>query len=249
MPRDGLLRGEEIQPLDRTPRPQTAQEKRKNWWHYHWVHLVIAVVAVGILASILWSVFSQVKADYHVTVLTSYTFPEDGRRQMAKCLQQYADDRNGDGKVVVEVDAYSFATTEVSTPEQLQQQQSEMARFTVDTGENQSMIFFFDRAEFALMEDNFKGFFLYNDGAPMPKDADDFDNAQRSWNELAGLESFVPQTDVDAYFTGDQLDQLFEQLYVYRRSAVGYFEDQEVPMAYYRDSMALYDRVLAGEVS
>lgn len=247
MPRDGLLRGEEVEPLDRSPRPQTPQEKRKNWWYYHWVYLLIAVVGAGILFSIFWSVFSQVKPDYQVAVLTSYTFPEDGRRQLAKCLQQYADDRNGDGRVVVEVDAYSFATTEVSTPEQLRQQQSEMARFTVDTGGNDAMIFFFDRAEFALMEENFKGFFQYNDGTPMPADAEDYDNAQRSWSELAGLAAFVPQTDVDAYFTGDQLDLLFEELHIYRRTPVGYFDDKEETMAYYEDSMALYDRVLMGE--
>ena len=246
MPRDGLLRGEEVQPLDRTPRPQTPQEKRKNWWYYHWVQLVIALVVVGIGVSIVWSVVSQQKPDYQVAVLTSYTFPEDGRRQMAKVLQEYGEDLNGDGKVLVEVNAYSFATTEVSTPEQLQQQQSEMARFTVDTGENESMIFFFDRAEFALMEDNFEGFFQYNDGTPMPAGADDYDNAQRQWGEFAALDAFVPQTDVDAYFTGDQLDLLFHELHVYRRTPVGYFADKKETMAYFDASMTLYDRLLAG---
>ena len=246
MPRDGLLRGVEVAPAPEA-RPLTPQEKRKNWWDYHKFHALAALVAAVAVFGLFYSIFSKVEPDYHIAVVTSYTMPDAGRSELARCFERFAEDRNGDGKVVVDVATYSFATTEATTADQLQRQQSEMARFSVDTGQNESMIFFFDEAEFSYLKGNFDGFFCYNDGTPMPSGAEDFENAKRAWGEFAGLAAFTPQVEDTSVFTGEQLATLFDRLFLCVRSPEGYFQEDEKAMAYYRDTLALVSRMETGE--
>ncbi len=229
-------------------KPGTSKEKRKNWWYYHKAPLLVGLVALAVLFSIFYSIFSKVKPDYSVGLITSYTMPDSGREELERCLAEYADDRNGDGKVVVNVVCYVFSTTTPSTSDALQQQQAAVARFAGDILANESMIYLHNEEAFTFMQEDFSGFFLYKDGTPMPETATDYENAMVLWEEIPALSEFVPQTEEGETFDSDMLLQLFEKLRVSVRSAEGTsITRKEKDMKYYEDSMAFYQRLLKGE--
>lgn len=55
---------------------------------------------VALLGGFIHSMATKVDPDYTIGLLTSFTMPETGVQQLEECIAAYADDRNGDGKVV-----------------------------------------------------------------------------------------------------------------------------------------------------
>lgn len=222
---------------------KTLKDKGKNWWYYHKRHLIVGIIAALLVGNLIWSLVSQVEPDYTIALLTSYTMPENGKQQLEECIAQYADDRNGDGKVTVEVSNYIF-----SESVDYQVQQASMVRFVGECSTNEAMIFLHDEAAFQSVENIFEGFFQYNDGEPMPDEARDYENAMVFWDSLQGFSNFVPQTAEDDTYDSEVLSELYSRLRVSRRTAEGSsIEKKEKDMAYYQDSMALYDRILNDE--
>ena len=229
-------------------RAETAEEKRKNWWYYHKGHVIILLVVCALAASFLYSIFGKTKADYTVAVMTPYTMPENGREELERVLAEYADDRNGDGQVVVDAVCYVFSTTVPSSSEALQQQQAAVARFAGDILSNDSMIFIHSKEAFEFMKADLGGLFRYTDGSFMPDDATDFENAMLPWSDFQALSSFVPVTGEDNAFNSEGLLQLYNELRLSFRQAEGTsIAKSEKDMAYYRDCEAFYQRLLIGE--
>lgn len=233
---------------DNIIRAETPADKRKNWWYYHKSHVVAGLLVFAFFAAVLYSVLSKTKPDYTVAVMTSYTMPENGQNELERLFEQYADDRNGDGKVAVDVVCYVFSSAMPSTSDALQQQQAAVARFAGDILSNESMIFLHNKEAFDFMKADFGGFFQYTDGSPMPADAADFENVMTPWSEIQALSDFVPVTSEGDAFDSDGLRQLFSELRVSVRQVEGTsIEKSEKDMAYHRDSLAFYQRIMAGE--
>lgn len=229
-------------------KPETPREKRQNWWFYHKGHVIGCVVAAAVLFSIIYSIVSKVEPDYTVALLTSYSMPSVGTDELERCISAYADDRNGDGKVVVSVVNYTFSSTTAATPEMAQQQQAELTKFVADCTANDSMIFLHDESAFSALENNFEGFFRYNDGTSMPENAHDFTNAMRPWTDFTAFSEFVPETGEDTNFTGEILTELFQKLRVSVRASEGSsIEKKEKYMKYYEDCLELYSRLESGK--
>lgn len=227
--------------------PQTAKEKRENWWyHYKW-HTIGIIAGLVVVFSFVYSIASKVEPDYTVALLTSYTMPTAGIEELERCLTPYADDRNGDGKVKVTVTNYTISD-EAEDYESLQVQQASFTRLIADITVNESMIFLHDEAAFEDMENEFEAFFLYNDGTTMPEGAEDFSNAMRNWSDITAFAEFTPETDEDENFTGEMLSQLFEKLRVSFRASEGTsIEKKQKYIDYYEDSLALFRRLESGE--
>ena len=82
-------------------KPQTAADKRKNWWDYHKVHVLLVALAIAVVGYFIYSVTSKTEPDYTITVMTQYTVPSDLQTDIQELFEKYADDRNGDGKTYV----------------------------------------------------------------------------------------------------------------------------------------------------
>lgn len=227
--------------------PQTPKQKRDNWWYYHKGPLVVIVLVAALLFSIVYSVVSKVQPDYTVALMTSYSMSSSGIEELERCIAEYANDRNGDGRVEVSVVNYVFLTNPTST-EQAEFQEAQIMKFSADCALNESMIFFHDAAAFEFMESEFSGMFQYNDGTPMPEDGTDFSNAMRPWSDFKAFSNFVPEPPEDDAYTSEILTELYQRLRVSVRAAEGSsIEKSEKNMAYYDDSMKLYSRLLADE--
>ena len=227
--------------------PETGREKRANWWFYHKVHLLVALIMAGVLFSIVYSIVSQVEPDYTIGLITSYNMPDEARAQMEAHMARYGRDRNGDGRVVVQINNYVFAS-EMKTTTDYQAIQASMTRFAGDTALNECMIYFHDEAGFDSLRENFSGFFQYNDGSPMPEEAADYENAMRTWDELRGFDDFAPELSGINNWTPGILLKLCGRLrFSVRTAENASFAQDEEEMAYYRDSLELLDRLLSGE--
>ena len=226
---------------------KTAGEKRRNWWHYHKVHVLVAAALLGIAASFVYPVVTREHPDYTIGMLTSYKLPEEVLEAMEDRIAQYADDRNGDGEVLVRLDNYVMGGA--NSAADYQAVQAAYTRFAGDAAMNTAMIFVHDAEAFETMQSSLGGFFQYTDGSPMPEEAQDFENAMRPWSDFKALEDFTAEgSDGLNGWTPEIVAELCGRLRISVRTAEGSgFAENEKDMAYYHDSMELLDRLYQGE--
>lgn len=219
----------------------TGKDKRKNWWYYHKVHLLVAVLVIALASSFVYSIATNVDPDYTIALLTSYSMPETGMDQLEAHITKYADDRNGDGQVNVRVVNYVYSNDD---DVDYSQKEAAIVRFMADASSNEVMIYLHDEKAFSALESTFEGFFQYTDGTSMPEDATDFENAMTPWEDIAAFANFEPVSEEGELYTADILSELFSRLRVSCRAAEGSsIEKKEEDMEYYEASMALFERL------
>ena len=84
----------------------TEKEKRQNWWHYHRIHVLVGVVILGLIGSFIWELVSKEEPDYQVAYIGEYAPPFDSEDNLEAILEARLPDRDGDGKVSVQVNSY-----------------------------------------------------------------------------------------------------------------------------------------------
>ena len=140
-------------------KPTTGKEKRENWWFYHKVHLIVGVIAVVFAVAIVWSFVSKDNPDYNVAIMTEYVLPTDLQLDLEEHIEQYADDRNGDGEVMVQLLYYTFPTGGTSDYD-IAQLQASFVKFAADANAGDTMIFLYDDASYNYLDQNdMDGFF------------------------------------------------------------------------------------------
>ena len=164
--------------------------------------------------------------------------PSEGVDQLEEVLARYADDRNGDGEVLVSVSTYNFPSS-VDT----QRRDNILMRLEADCASNEVQVFFYEEAGFQEAQDALKGLLQYNDGTLMGEDATDFENARLSWNDYAGLASFEPQPTSDGTYTSDMLTNLYTQLWVSVRSSESRIPLNDQEQQYYQGCLDMLERL------
>ncbi len=116
----------------------------KNWWYYHKVHVLIGVLALGIVIYSLVPNLMAPKADYTLAVVGITPLREETMEALRDAVTAIADDHNGDGRVLVEVSAYVLDLSG-ETPGTLNYQGA--AAFDADLVGRRSGLFLADDAE------------------------------------------------------------------------------------------------------
>lgn len=131
MARERYLVGVDPEELKRKPTPQVPMTPRGKWgnfwYHYKWLTIGIAA-AVVILTILLVQTFTRVEPDYMICMVTTQEVSIDSDARLGDILSTYAYDRNGDGKVRVEVRCLNVASGdgEVINPAATTNQQAVM---------------------------------------------------------------------------------------------------------------------------
>ena len=220
----------------------TAKDKRENWWYYH-KRPNYPCHSGRCLACGFYPLYGNQSGPglYHWPAHLLY---HAGNRRAAagrNVLPAYADDRNGDGKVVIQVSNYVMSDDASADPSA---QEAAWVRFTADASLNATMIYLHDSTAFSVLEGDFAGFFQYKDGTLMPEDATDYENAMYSWDDIAAFANLQPVGSEDGMYTPEMISELFSRLRVSVRAAEGSsIEKKEKDMDYYNDSMALFERM------
>lgn len=88
---------------------QKRAARRANWWHYHWGLVVAAVVLAASVIYVIHGLNTTIDPDYSVAVVTADTLPDASVQQLQTALEDYGQDRNRDGVVLVEVNVYTWS--------------------------------------------------------------------------------------------------------------------------------------------
>ena len=229
------IKPEDLQP--EAPREYTKKEKWANWWDYHLRTVLIVGFFVAMGLWMLFDVLTKVEPDYTVTIISPGGVPAAVTDALSDALIPYAQDLNGDGKVVVECVScnLNLSTTEEQMAganplfaQDAVQSYDNMAAATTLSGDfqsNRSYIFLlYDPAGVARYTQSI----AYLDGSTPPDIAADDEQALANvdwynmvyrWTDcpvLAGLElgEYTDPLSGEVYPVASQL----EHLYVARRT-------------------------------
>ena len=108
--------GVEVRTIPRPAAPEkplTAQEQKKrsraNWWYYNWGIVTVAAMVIVGVAYVAHGLLTTVDPDYTVAVVTAEALPDEAVQRLQTALADYAEDANGDGAVVVQVNNYTWS--------------------------------------------------------------------------------------------------------------------------------------------
>ena len=171
----------------------TKQEKAANWWYYHKLYVGIAVIAVVLVVWMVHDVVTRVRPDYRVGYVGSSNLPTDTVTALENTLAAYCDDRNGDGKVVVELVQYNLDFDSESENTDAYTQMADVTRLSADlSSEDGPYIFIMQDTDYAQQFAETTGDLQYLDGTmPDTENVDENDNVIRPailWNDGRTIE-------------------------------------------------------------
>lgn len=230
------------------PREYTKKEKAANWWHYHWMAVVVAVLVVVFGVWIIKDTVFQTRPDVQVAYVGTSDLPTDTVTALQDALTPFCSDLNGDGKVVVQVDSYTVDFDAANENTDAYYQMAGVTRLSAELASGGKTYIF-------LLEDpegfeKSTGVLQYLDGTV----DDDPETADPDWREmvyrwtdcpvLTGLElgSYDGYTLMDDATGTNQ--SVLEHLYVGRR---GVWDEEQAEN--YAHCAALWDALTAGAVS
>ena len=218
--------------------PTTATEKRQNWWFYHKVHVIVALIAAAFIACFVWSIVTKENPDYTIALMTEYMVPGDLQSDIEDHLELYGEDLNGDGKVVVALQYFRFSTN-TKTDYEAAELQSSFVKFAADASAADSMLFLYDDASYVYLDQNdMEGFFAPVDGLEEP---------YCYWKDMPGLNTLKLTHYTEEGATLENVLKVLGDLKVSVRSVEGSAFEKEEKLEYRERCIELFDRLLKDE--
>lgn len=167
----------------------TPQQRRDNWWRYHWLHVLIGVLAVITVTGIIWQHITRAENDCGAALVTRYAVTPEEMSALKAALETAAADSNGDGRIQVAASDIQIDYTATDLDDaSIQQMTANVDKLHADFYTGQSGIFILDDPE------NFQrnhAALLYLDGTEPPMDAADWQNMVRPWSDSPVLEGLT----------------------------------------------------------
>lgn len=105
-----------------TPLTLTPAQRRRDWWHYHWIQTTAAAVVLALLCSGVVQLLRlrRPAPDYHVAYVGTSVLPDDTVRALETAFAALGEDLDGNGRVVVRLNQYLYSSgdTQVDTASQ-----------------------------------------------------------------------------------------------------------------------------------
>ena len=144
------------------------KDRIANWFHYHWLWLVIGAVILEVVGTMLWNILGigKIKPDYVFAYVGKEALSEEQAAAFEEALASLGTDVNGDGRVKVTLNQY----------------------LTRQGGDAETALYFNQAADAKLLADITKGdsyFFLTDD----PREL------QRAYLILANADGSEPDED------------------------------------------------------
>jgi len=89
----------------------TRRQKWNNWWHYHWGWVLAGCAAAALVLYFIYSMTlgRAPEPDYQVSIVSPSSIGEDVTAKLQTTFESYADDVNGDGRVLVQINVYTIS--------------------------------------------------------------------------------------------------------------------------------------------
>ncbi|MFU0831981.1 MAG: DUF4350 domain-containing protein [Oscillospiraceae bacterium] len=232
MAREGLLIGVKEEPPEPSPpEPETPRKKAENFWYYHKWHILAAMLAVIILIFLIRDL-TRPGVDYHIGMITSKYYPEEAVELLEENIATYAEDLNGDGRVMVEIIPYPI-TSEDSDPKM---KLANLVKLDADLAAGTSLLFITDEESFETQQER-KSMFAYTDGSTPQTSSIDQSRIRIPISELKALSglSYAEENGSNLF------DELGLSLRIYEDSAIEGQEDD-----YWNACRRLFQKLAAG---
>ena len=144
--------GIEVRSIPRPAAPEkllTAQEQKKrsraNWWYYNWGIVAVAAMVIVGVAYVAHGLLTTADPDYTVAVVTAEALPDKAVQRLQTALADYAEDANGDGAVIVQVNNYTWSADAALTD--MNGQMAGATQMNTDLANGESKIWILDDPE------------------------------------------------------------------------------------------------------
>ena len=162
----------------------TPQQRRDNWWRYHWLYVLMAVLAAITVLGIVWEQVTKERYDCSVALITRYAATPAEIASIQAALEQVCPDHDGDGEVHVAINAIQIDYTSTDMDDAaIQVMTTNVDKLNSDFYTRQSGIFLLDDPE------NFQialGALAWLDGSTPPEGALDWEDMTIPWKDWAG---------------------------------------------------------------
>lgn len=174
----------------------TWQQKLGNFWFYYRWAVICSVLGVVLVATFAYDIMTQVDPDYQIALLTPDYISDGTRQQLEQTMSAYADDTNGDGKVVVTVMHYQTSIGEhvASDPAV---QMAAVTRLAADMQSVESVLYMTNYTE---EYQDFYGVFAYNDGTvPVEGEEPELERMGVPISDCPAFEEFLAMERVEPF--------------------------------------------------
>lgn len=217
--------------------PMTRRQKWENFWFYNKWKVIIGLVAVVILGILIKDVVTKVDPDYTIGVLTTQSLPYNADVTLGEKLAALCDDRNGDGRVEVQVLEYCISDDPVDPNTQM----AMMTKLMGDMQTGESMLFLTDDVE---KYERQYALFVYNDGtAPADYETASTEGMGVAWSDCPALASLdLGNTQTLDGSQGTPLQDVMQSYTLVKRVyADTTLDGDEELTEYYNSAAALFD--------
>ncbi len=221
-------------------KPTTVKQKADNWWFYYKRVLAWGIFAGVLVISFIASIVFKTHPDYSIAVMNGSLVPTQAFEIMEAQLAEYADDRNGDGKIVVEILNYALVQDEDGNPYDPTMMEAAYVRFAGDLSVGESMIWIHDEVGYYAMGEEVNGLFK-----------EDFSGDEPSMMSLGEIDAFT-NIDFSEYddpltpITPEELNEYFNGLRISFRELEGAIENKQDSIEYHTDCEVFFDNLLNG---
>lgn len=233
-------------PMKKTEEENLPPKKKwENFWFYHKWHVVIVLVIIVVVAFLIRDFFFvRVDPDYQIALMVQHELQDEDIVKLQDELEQYADDRNGNGKVEVQLNVYYLFSSEELQNMELVNANAQMgnaAKYIGDLQVGSSMIFLSEESCYITeTELGLEMVRLPEGTTPAEGEVVPQEELRVPWMDCKGLASI----DLPANDKGFDVTQLGLSMRTLEGSS---FEGNESKTSYWNDSKAFVDRLISGE--
>ncbi len=225
-------------------RELTPKEKRKNFWYYNKWKFVVGIFVTALAVYFISSVVFRVRPDYEIALMSTVKLNDPTVEQLENAFAALAEDRNGDGKVVVRINQYGYGSGTEQTA------MVDTAKIVADLDSCESMIFITDAVSLDNLIPSVGSSFFVNleTMEPMPDNTNDLTPIRIPYQQWKAFSDFKIE---DAYFhtdTDEYTEACMGRLRISLRTIVDTrHEDSKSKQEYYEYSKRLLETIVNGK--
>ncbi len=203
------------------------KQKLENFWHYNKWFVIGGVLGVFVVGAFLSETLFATKPDYSIGYITTKYIPSEMLDSMEQAITLNADDRNGDGEVLVHLNYYYLSQSPDVDPNTLM---ANTTRLAGDISAYAQMIYLIDNPNVHV--GFVEGLVTDNNGVPLSMDSqtppEEYGYALSEISAFADIESIGAIEDVRVTMIDENLVKEY---------------GNEDTIEYYASSAALYEKL------
>lgn len=185
------------------------RQRRDNWWRYHWLYVLAAVLAVIAVLGILWERWNREDFDCGAVLVTRYAVTPEEMAAFQRALEAVAVDTGGDGEVHVSVSDIQIDYTATDLDDaSLRKMTANVDKLHADFYTGTSGLFVLDDPE--NFQRNHEAL-RYTDGTEPAGGAVDWEDMVRPWSDSPALSGLsFRNLDTASLWLGRRIGEGFE---------------------------------------